>query len=76
MCGLLIIFPYLAVSHVFQGPGSSGPRFFRVRVKGPGPGLEVAHQICTKFNMFKYVENLNFKFSYTDTWTYRTNTSI
>ena len=38
LCGLLIIFPYPAVSHVFQGPGSSGSRFFRVRVQGPVPG--------------------------------------
>ena len=39
LCGLLIIFPYPAVSHVFQGPGSSGSRFFRVQVfQGPGPG--------------------------------------
>ena len=38
LCGLLIIFPYPAVSHVFQGPGSSGSRFFRVQVfQGPGP---------------------------------------
>ena len=39
ICGLLIIFPYPAVSHVFQGPGSLGSRFFRVQVfQGPGPG--------------------------------------
>ena len=37
VCVLLIIFPYPAVSHVFQGPGFSGSRFFRVEVfQGPG----------------------------------------
>ena len=51
ICGLLINFPYPAVSHVFQGPAFSVSRFFRVqvfqspgfsgcgsRVQGPGPG--------------------------------------
>ena len=37
LSGLLIIFPYPAVSHVFQGPGFSGSRFFRVQViQDPG----------------------------------------
>ena len=32
-------FPYPAVSHVFQGPGFPGSRFFRVHIfQGPGPG--------------------------------------
>ena len=44
ICGLLIIFPYLAVSHVFQGPGSLGSRFFRVWVQDPGPGSRVRVQ--------------------------------
>ena len=42
-------FTYPAVSHVFQGPGFSGFRFFRVqvfrvRVQGPGPGSRVLVQ--------------------------------
>ena len=42
ICVLLIIFPYPAVFHVFQGPGFSGSRFsgsesgFRIQVEGPG----------------------------------------
>ena len=40
LCGLLIIFPYPAVSHVFQGPGFSGCGS-RVRVQGPGSGVRV-----------------------------------
>ena len=35
ICGLLIIFPYPAGSHVFQGPGC------RVRVQGAGFGSRV-----------------------------------
>ena len=31
LCDLLIIFLHLAVSHVFQGPGFSGSRIFRVQ---------------------------------------------
>ena len=42
MC-LLIIFPYPAVSHVFQGSGLSGSRFFKVQVF-QGPGLRVLVQ--------------------------------
>ena len=36
ICGYLIIFPYPAVSHVFQGPDFLGYRFFMVQ--GPGSG--------------------------------------
>ena len=37
LCDLLIIFLHPAVSHVFQGPGFSGSRIFRVQVfQGPG----------------------------------------
>ena len=44
ICGLLIIFPYPAVSHVFQGRGFSGSRFFGVLVQGPGSGSRFQKQ--------------------------------
>ena len=43
--GLLIIFPYPAVSHVFQGLGSSGSAS---RVQGPGPGFRSSHWLVSK----------------------------
>ena len=37
ICGYLIIFPYPAVSHDFQGPDFLGYRFFMVQVRAQGP---------------------------------------
>ena len=41
LCGLLIIFPYPAVSHVFQGPGPGFRVRSRVRIQSPGSGSRV-----------------------------------
>ena len=66
--GLLIIFPYPAVSHVFQGPGSSGARFFRVRVQvpglrskvqGPGAGFRSGWFCSNKQTKFTFTCNRN-----------------
>ena len=38
----------------FQGPCSSGSRFFRVRVQGPSPGFRSSH-FLPPFNYSKYV---------------------
>ena len=60
--GLLIIFPYPAVSHVFQGLGFSGSRFLGSRVQGPGPGYRSSPLLFTSstFMIFSGTDSTSF----------------